>query len=217
MVTSGLPNTRPWSGTGNAYNWGRANAARTDRTPAVGAVAWWKAGVKGAGSLGHVAYVEQVVSATEIVVSEDNWGGNFDWHRVKQASGWPSGFIHFTDARAGSPVGHLDSATSPGSHRLSLKGWVFDPDKVGTSVYVRVYVGKPGTSSRQRLDFDAAALSRPDVAKAYPGVGPLHGFAQTATVKASGSQVVYVYGLNKSKTPGKATLLYRGNVTIKAS
>lgn len=98
LVRSGLPNTRPWSGSGNAENWGRAMASITDDRPMVGAVAWWKANVPGAGSAGHVAYVEQVVSGREIIVSEDSWGGDFHWRRItKDGTGWPSGFIHFND------------------------------------------------------------------------------------------------------------------------
>lgn len=216
MVSGGMPNVRPWTGTGNAYNWGRANASLTDQLPAVGAVAWWKAGVKGAGSLGHVAYVEQIVSATELIVSEDNWGGNFDWRHIHKASGWPTGFIHFNATGAGSPVGHLDQASSPKSHRLSLKGWAYDPDKVSKFVYIRVYVGQPSTT-RQRLDLGPAQLYRPDVAKAHHGTGSNHGFDQTVKVTSSGKQLINVYGLNKSKTPGHSTLLYRGYVTIKGS
>ncbi len=98
MVRSGLPNVRPWSGDGNASNWGPANPSLTDQAPAVGAVAWWGANVRPAGSAGHVAYVEQVLSNDEIVVSQDSWGGDFSWARITRAGGsWPSGFIHFDD------------------------------------------------------------------------------------------------------------------------
>lgn len=99
MVKNGMPNSRPWSGEGNASHWGKAMASITDQTPMVGAIAWWKANVPGAGSSGHVAYVEQVVSGSEIVISEDSWGGDFHWRRLtKGGKGWPSGFIHFNDA-----------------------------------------------------------------------------------------------------------------------
>nr|WP_301539801.1 CHAP domain-containing protein [Nocardioides sp. zg-DK7169] len=98
LVKAGMPNVRPWSGSGNASNWGAAMSSITNTTPRVGAVAWWRANVPGAGSSGHVAYVEQVVSPTEIVVSEDSWGGDFHWRRItKTGTGWPSGFIHFID------------------------------------------------------------------------------------------------------------------------
>ncbi|KQW52897.1 hypothetical protein ASC77_00860 [Nocardioides sp. Root1257] len=100
MVASGLPNQRPWSGGGNATYWGTSVPSLTDRTPAVGAVAWWKANTGPAGSAGHVAYVEKVVSADEIIISQDSWGGDFSWAVVTRASGnWPSGFVHFNDLK----------------------------------------------------------------------------------------------------------------------
>ncbi|HET6626579.1 MAG TPA: CHAP domain-containing protein [Nocardioidaceae bacterium] len=100
MVRSGMPNVRPWSGSGNARNWGHAKAGITNTTPRVGAVAWWDAYVRPAGSAGHVAYVEQVISSSEIIVSQDSWGGDFSWARITRSGGsWPSGFIHFNDVR----------------------------------------------------------------------------------------------------------------------
>jgi len=217
MIRNGFSPTRPWSGTGNAYNWGPANVSRQSSTPVVGAVAWWRANVKGAGRLGHVAYVERVVNADQIIISEDNWGGNFHWRRVNRSSGWPSGFLSFTPATTvtdGSPRGKVDRASSPSSHRLYLKGWSFDPDQKSKHVYIRIYVGgKAGKG--QRIELGAAKRSRPDVAKAYPGVGRHHGFSKTVKVKKSGQQLVYVYGMNKRKTPGKATLLRTVSVTIR--
>lgn len=98
LVKSGMPNVRPWTGEGNASHWGVAMKSITDQTPAVGAIAWWKANVPGAGSAGHVAYVERVISPDEIVVSQDSWGGDFSWAVVtRSGKGWPSGFIHFND------------------------------------------------------------------------------------------------------------------------
>ncbi|HYQ31581.1 MAG TPA: CHAP domain-containing protein, partial [Lapillicoccus sp.] len=98
LVQSGMPGTRPWEGNGNASNWGAAMASITDQSPRVGAIAWYQSNVSPAGSNGHVAFVEQVISDTEIVVSEDYWGGDFHWRRItKTGGGWPSGFIHFND------------------------------------------------------------------------------------------------------------------------
>lgn len=98
MVKSGLPNERPWSGGGNATYWGTSMPRITDDTPRVGAVAWWRANTGPAGSSGHVAYVERVLSADEIVISQDSWGGDFSWAVVTRSSGnWPSGFVHFND------------------------------------------------------------------------------------------------------------------------
>lgn len=98
MVQSGMPNVRPWSGGGNATYWGTSMSSITDQTPTVGSIAWWKAGSYPAGSSGHVAYVEQVVSPDEIVISQDSWGGDFSWARISRGRGWPDGFIHFNDA-----------------------------------------------------------------------------------------------------------------------
>ncbi len=102
MIKAGLPTERPWSGSGMAYNWGIANADITDQTPTVGSIAWWKRNSGGVGSSGHVAYVERVISPTEIVISEDSWGGDFSWRYIVKGSGsWPSGgFIHFKDGIA---------------------------------------------------------------------------------------------------------------------
>lgn len=104
MIQRGMSTERPWTGSGNATNWGVARADLTDQTPKVGAVAWWRAGVAGAGSSGHVAYVEKVVSANEIVISEDSWSGDFHWRTIyNNGPGWPSGFIHFLDGPAEPP------------------------------------------------------------------------------------------------------------------
>ena len=98
LVKGGMSRERPWSGTGMAYNWGRAKSGITDRTPMVGAVAWWKKNAPGVGSSGHVAYVEKVISRTRIIISEDSWSGDFHWRRLTKSSGsWPTGFIHFDD------------------------------------------------------------------------------------------------------------------------
>ncbi|MRK00606.1 hypothetical protein GEV27_03640 [Aeromicrobium sp. S22] len=92
VTTNKMPNKRPKSGVGNARDWGTTMSSITDSKPVVGSVAWW-------GKTGnHVAYVEKVVSSTEIYVSESNWSGSFDWRRItKSGSGWPDGFIHFAD------------------------------------------------------------------------------------------------------------------------
>ncbi|MDO9455002.1 CHAP domain-containing protein [Nocardioides sp.] len=100
MVRSGMANARPWTGEGDAHRWGHEMAGITDGTPRVGAVAWWDSFAGGHGRLGHVAYVEQVVSPDVIVISQDVYRGDFSWTRLTRgAGGWPSGFIHFNDER----------------------------------------------------------------------------------------------------------------------
>jgi len=102
LVRNGLPNTRPASLTGYASNWGPSFPTQTNSSPAVGAVAWWNTSFS---STGHVAYVEKVISPSEILVSEDNWGGDFRWRRVTLSGGrWPTGFIHLKDQGASAPT-----------------------------------------------------------------------------------------------------------------
>lgn len=125
MVKAGLANSRPWTGGGNATNWGTKMSSITNGTPSVGAIAWWKAGVRPAGSAGHVAYVERVVSDDEIILSQDSWRGDFSWTRVtRTGGGWPSGFVHFKDPRlvntkapaiSGTPKVGSTLTASPGS------------------------------------------------------------------------------------------------------
>lgn len=226
MIRSGISTTRPWSGTGMAYNWGLANPSLTDQTPAVGAVAWYAAYAKPIGGTGHVAYVEQVVSPTEIVISDDNWGGNFHWRRITKAADWPTGFIHF--ARSGStgsggggttsgnsPQGAQDRAWTPTAGRISVTGWAFDPDVKTSAVTMSVTVGGLlGARTAERHELGTANWINPEVAAAYPGVGDHHGMYATFTTAKRGTQRVYLYAGNAKGTPGHRTLLGVKTVTI---
>lgn len=128
MVKSGLPNERPWSGGGNATYWGTSVPSLTDRTPTVGAVAWWKANTGPAGSAGHVAYVEKVVSSEQIIISQDSWGGDFSWAVVTKASGnWPSGFIHFNDRKLVNKAAPVVSGVAKVGSRLTATAGSWNP------------------------------------------------------------------------------------------
>jgi surface antigen len=84
-------------GQGNAYQWGGvagSHGVAIDSNPRVGDIAWWDANSGGSGSLGHVAYVEQVGNGY-VVTSEDNDGGDFHWVKLTPAGYYPTGFIHF--------------------------------------------------------------------------------------------------------------------------
>jgi len=121
MIRNGMSSTRPWSGSGDARNWGNVFASRTNQSPLVGSVAWW--------STNHVAYVQQVIDANTIVISEDHWGGDFDWRKiVRSGGGWPTGFIHLTDEALkasvapkinGTPKVDVPLSVNPGTWNLT--------------------------------------------------------------------------------------------------
>lgn len=97
LIKTGLPNARPWSGEGNATNWGIALSRLTNRTPTVGSVAWWHSSHPSASRFGHVAIVERVGSES-ITISESNYGSDLSWRRItKGSTNYPTGFIHIND------------------------------------------------------------------------------------------------------------------------
>jgi surface antigen len=120
MIQAGMPAARPWSGSGDARNWGVVYKSKVNQTPLVGSVAWW--------SSNHVAYVQQVIDANTIIISEDHYGGDFDWRKiVRTGGGWPTGFIHLVDETI--------SPTAP-------------PAVTGTPQVDKTLTVKPGTWNR---------------------------------------------------------------------
>lgn len=113
MIQSGMPSTRPWSSTGDARNWGVVFRSKTNQTPLVGSVAWW--------SSNHVAYVQKIVDANTIIISEDHYGGDFDWRTiVRSGGGWPTGFIHLEDETVAPTVPPTVVGTPQVDARLSV-------------------------------------------------------------------------------------------------
>ncbi|MDQ1428678.1 MAG: hypothetical protein QOK39_2154 [Acidimicrobiaceae bacterium] len=108
---------------------------------------------------------------------------------------------------AANPVGFVDvMRVVPGGARIA--GWAVDPD-TGNPVTVSVVVdGTPITSF-------PADQPRPDIANAFPGYGPNHGFDMTVSV-AAGKRSICVVASNQG--PGTAnptlacnTLMVGGN------
>jgi surface antigen len=209
MIKAGMPSSRPWKGGGNATNWGTRMSRITNGVPRVGAIAWWKAGVRPAGSAGHVAYVEKVISADEVVLSQDSWSGDFSWTRVtRSGGGWPSGFVHFRDvplrATAGArisgfaKVGSALRATAPKwspaatnvSYRWMQNGAAIPGATAATYVPTNAQLGK-ALSVRvigTRYGYPASVVSSAATGAILPGtlratVNPaLHGRAQLGRV-----------------------------------
>jgi hypothetical protein len=70
-----------------------------------------------------------------------------------------------------------------------IAGWAVDPDVAGP-VDVHLYVGSTGTNG-------VAQLARSDIAAAFPGYGPYHGFDRIVPVDPTG-QVVCAYAINQA-------------------
>jgi surface antigen len=138
MIKAGMTESRPWSGSGDARNWGVVFKSKTNQTPMVGSVAWW--------SSNHVAYVQQVIDANTIIISEDHYGGDFDWRKIVRAGGgWPTGFIHLAD----------ETVTATAA-----------PSVVGTPQVDKTLTAKAGTWSKTGATYVYQWLAN---AKAIPG------------------------------------------------
>lgn len=190
LVKNGLPNTRPSTLSGNAYNWGPAFPSQTNDDPAVGSVAWWNTSFS---STGHVAYVERVISADEIIISEDNWGGEFKWRRVTRTGGkWPNGFIHLRDQgttvidtdvyRPVTPTRLLDTRSGLGAPAAKVAG--------GTSIALQV-------SGRAGIPTGGIGTALLNVTVAAPG--------------ADGYLTTYPSGVTR---PGTRSLSYTSAATL---
>lgn len=190
ITTNGMSTTRPKPGVGNARDWGTAMASVTDKVPAVGAVAWW-------GRTGnHVAYIEKVVSANEIWVSESNWSGAFDWRRITRAGGgWPDGIIHFT----------------PAAPATSSKPALVGETKVGTAVKASVGIWNPTPSSyAYQWLVDGVAIAGA-TAKTFTPTSSILGRALSVRVSGarSGSPTVTVVSSAATVAPGTLTVVTR--------
>ncbi|AMM21697.1 hypothetical protein AX769_18020 [Frondihabitans sp. PAMC 28766] len=86
-----------------------------------------------------------------------------------------------------SPIGSVDSVSAAPAG-VRVVGWAADPE-TSASIGARVTVdgGKPTTIT--------AALSRPDVAAAHPGLGSAHGYAAVVAASA-GTHTICVQGIN---------------------
>ncbi len=106
--------------------------------------------------------------------------------------------------RSGSPFGSLDAARPAPLGTIDLAGWSIDPD-TAASTDVHVYVNGAFAGAT------TANGRRADVAAAFPGYGPAHGYG--LRVKAQGGvNTVCAYGINRGA--GGNSLLGCGRVVV---
>lgn len=163
------------------YNLGPANGSRTDVAaayPGWGAAHGYFAGMP-AGPGTHRVCVYGINKA---------YGGN-------AALGCPT-----LTMPTGSPFGTVDVAAAvPGGVQVS--GWSLDPD-TAESTEIHVYIDGAGTN------LGLATTSRSDVAAAYPGAGPSHGF-NAVVGAAPGPHEVCVFAIDRVGGQGPTLLSCR--------
>jgi murein DD-endopeptidase MepM/ murein hydrolase activator NlpD len=95
------------------------------------------------------------------------------------------------------PRGSLDSVTSPEAGKIRVGGWALDDDARTAPVRIHVYVGaQVGQAGAEGHDIGNATVYRPDVGRAFPGVGDQHGFDTTIVTSKTGNIPVCVYAIN---------------------
>lgn len=189
MVSRGMSATRPWSGSGDARNWGVVFSSKVSQTPAIGSVAWW--------SSNHVAYVQQIIDANTIVISEDHYGGDFDWRRITRAGGgWPTGFIHLNDEV-------LSATTAP----TWAAGLVGGAPKVGLTMKVNAGTWVKATSVAVQWLANGAAIPAATALSYVPTADVLgKQIAVRVTASAPGYQAgTATTTLTKATNPGTFT------------
>lgn len=100
-------------------------------------------------------------------------------------------------AEAMNPQGYFDFVQSNTPNQIRVRGWAFDRDNVNHKVRIHVYVGGSVGANVPSYEIRADKF-RPDVNRAFPGVGDYHGFDSTINVDTSrtGNQAIYIYALN---------------------
>jgi surface antigen len=112
------------------------------------------------------------------------------------------------------PIGRLDSAHGAVGGFIGVNGWTIDPDAPTTSGQVHVYIDGPAGSGARGVAVPAA-VDRPDVAAAYPGAGPAHGYSSAIGGISPGPHTIWVYLINIAGG-GSNPLLTTANVTVPA-
>jgi hypothetical protein len=108
-------------------------------------------------------------------------------------------------AVAHNPIGHLDTVSGTAARTIVVQGWAYDPDYPKAAIAVDVYVDGHGTRVH-------TGVHRPDVARAFPGVGAYTGFRFASGALGYGAHRVCTYLINQG--PGGTTGLGCRTVTF---
>ena len=108
-------------------------------------------------------------------------------------------------AVAHNPIGHLDTVSGTAARTIVVQGWAYDPDYPKAAIAVDVYVDGHGTRVH-------TGVHRPDVARAFPGVGAHTGFRFASGALGYGAHRVCTYLINQG--PGGTTGLGCRTVTF---
>lgn len=107
-----------------------------------------------------------------------------------------SGTVNIGEGASGNadPVAHIDYV-SASEGKVHVAGWIYDPDDLGQSLMVHVYIGGISGSANAEAHAICANAYRPDVNNAYH-CGDYHGFETYVPTTKTGEQEVHIYAIN---------------------
>lgn len=107
--------------------------------------------------------------------------------------------VHFRAYEAlWNPFGHVDSVVAGEDRRVTMRGWVKDPD-VDDPVVVHAVIA-------DKWHVTTADRPRPDVAAVFPGYGSTRGFEVVSGELEPGTYTACAYGLNVDRGTGNALI-----------
>ncbi len=104
----------------------------------------------------------------------------------------------YVDSRDAVPTGSFDAVVAAAT-TVTVRGWTYDPNTPTQATKVHVYIDGVG------VGIAVAAKPRPDVGRAFPGIGDNHGFSKTVSV-SPGRHTVCLYAIN-TRPGGTNTLI----------
>ncbi len=106
----------------------------------------------------------------------------------------------------GPPIGVVDVVAAGPGGTLRVSGWSLDPDG-DAPTQVHIYIDGNG------INTGPATNQRPDIAEAFPGFSPAHGFSFSRSGMSPGQHQVCIFGIN-SVGGGGNTLFECAEVNI---